>query len=69
MVGIFFRVENIVLQKQVDKFVVSIAGKVLFLFLGPGGGGEGYSFLKLYCGVWILSCLTLLDLLKPYIMR
>ena len=39
MVGNFFRAENIVLQKQVDEFVVSIAGKVLFLCLGSGGVG------------------------------
>ena len=38
MVGIFFRVENIVLRKQVDEFAVNIAGKVLFLCLGRGGG-------------------------------
>ena len=31
MVGIFFRVENIVLRKQVDEFAGNIAGKVLFL--------------------------------------
>ena len=38
MVGIFFRVENIVLRKQVDEFAVNIAGKVLFLVWVGGGG-------------------------------
>ena len=46
MVGIFFRVENIVLRKQVDEFAVNIAGKVLFLVWvgGMGMGGRGIVF-------------------------
>ena len=39
MVGIFFRVENIVLRKQVDEFAVNIAGKALFLVWVGGGVG------------------------------